>query len=46
MKYLHDEKFKVIALRDLADYVDWRQKPADPFGVIEARGAGQGEEAK
>ena len=37
MKYLHDEKFTVVALRDLANYVDWRQKPADPFGVIEAR---------
>ncbi len=37
MKYLHDERFTVVALRDLASYVDWRQKPADPFGVIEAR---------
>ena len=30
MKYLHDEGFKAIAVRDLAKYVDWRQKPADP----------------
>lgn len=37
MKYLHDERFRVIALRDLARYVDWRQRPADPWRVIEAR---------
>ena len=24
MKYLHDEGFRVIAVRDLAKYVDWR----------------------
>jgi peptidoglycan/xylan/chitin deacetylase (PgdA/CDA1 family) len=39
MKYLHDEGFKVIALRDLAKYVDWTQKPADPWRVIEDRKA-------
>jgi peptidoglycan/xylan/chitin deacetylase (PgdA/CDA1 family) len=37
MKYLHDEHFKVIAVRDLAKYVDWRQKPDDPWKVIEER---------
>jgi hypothetical protein len=37
MKYLHDEGFTVIALRDLAKYVDWRQKPADPWKIIEER---------
>ena len=37
MKYLHDEGYKVIALRDLAKYVDWTQKPADPWRVIEER---------
>jgi peptidoglycan/xylan/chitin deacetylase (PgdA/CDA1 family) len=37
MKYLHDKGFKVIALRDLAKYVDWTQKPADPWRVIEER---------
>jgi peptidoglycan/xylan/chitin deacetylase (PgdA/CDA1 family) len=37
MKYLHDNGFKVIALRDLAKYVDWTQKPADPWRVIEER---------
>jgi peptidoglycan/xylan/chitin deacetylase (PgdA/CDA1 family) len=37
MQYLHQEQFRVIALRDLAAFVDWRQKPADPFIVIEAR---------
>ena len=39
MKYLHDEGFKVIALRDLEKYVDWRQKPADPWKVMEERKA-------
>jgi len=37
MKYLHDNGFKVIALRDLAKYVDWKQRPADPWRVIEER---------
>jgi peptidoglycan/xylan/chitin deacetylase (PgdA/CDA1 family) len=37
MKYLHDEGFKVIALKDLEKYVDWRQKPADPWKIIEER---------
>jgi peptidoglycan/xylan/chitin deacetylase (PgdA/CDA1 family) len=37
MKYLHDEGFRVIAVRDLAKYVDWAQKPADPWKIIEQR---------
>jgi hypothetical protein len=37
MKYLHDGRFRVIALRDLAKYVDWRQGPADPWQIIEQR---------
>jgi hypothetical protein len=37
MKYLHDEGFRVIALRDLAKYVDWKQRPADPWEIIEQR---------
>jgi peptidoglycan/xylan/chitin deacetylase (PgdA/CDA1 family) len=37
MKYLHDERFKVVALRDLSRYVDWRQRPSDPWRVIEER---------
>jgi peptidoglycan-N-acetylglucosamine deacetylase len=37
MKYLHDEGYTAIALRDLEKYVDWQQKPADPFAVIEQR---------
>jgi peptidoglycan/xylan/chitin deacetylase (PgdA/CDA1 family) len=37
MKYLHDEGFKAIAMRDLANYVDWRQKPADAWKIIEQR---------
>ena len=37
MKYLHDEGFAVIALRDLEKYVDWRLKPSDPWSIIEQR---------
>jgi peptidoglycan/xylan/chitin deacetylase (PgdA/CDA1 family) len=37
MKYLADEKFTVIALRDLARYVDPEVVPSDPFGAIEDR---------
>ncbi|HTK75484.1 MAG TPA: polysaccharide deacetylase family protein [Gemmataceae bacterium] len=37
MKYLADEKFTVIAMRDLARYVDPAVVPADPLAVIEAR---------
>ncbi len=37
MKYLQEEGFKVIALRDLAKYVDWKQRPADPWEIIEQR---------
>jgi peptidoglycan/xylan/chitin deacetylase (PgdA/CDA1 family) len=37
MKYLHDNGFKAIAMRDLAKYVDSRQKPADPWKIIDQR---------
>ena len=37
MKFLHDGGYRVIALRDLAKYVDWKQKPTDPWLVIEER---------
>jgi peptidoglycan/xylan/chitin deacetylase (PgdA/CDA1 family) len=37
MKYLHDEGFTVIALRDLEKYVDWHLKPSDPWSIIEQR---------
>jgi peptidoglycan/xylan/chitin deacetylase (PgdA/CDA1 family) len=37
MKYLHDEGFTAIALRDLAKYVDWQVKPDDPWKIIDAR---------
>jgi peptidoglycan/xylan/chitin deacetylase (PgdA/CDA1 family) len=37
MAYLHEQQFQVIALRDLEKFVDWRQKPADPWSVIEQR---------
>ncbi|HZY90794.1 MAG TPA: polysaccharide deacetylase family protein [Gemmataceae bacterium] len=37
LKYLADNKFRVIALRDLAKYVDPDVTPADPWGVIKDR---------
>jgi peptidoglycan/xylan/chitin deacetylase (PgdA/CDA1 family) len=37
MKYLADNKFTVIAMRDLAKYVDPAVNPGDPFAVIEDR---------
>lgn len=37
MKYLADSKFTVIAMRDLAKFVDSAVNPNDPFGVIEDR---------
>lgn len=37
LQYLADEKYTVIALRDLAKYVDPDVTPSDPFGVIEDR---------
>ena len=37
VKYLADEKYTVIALRDLAKYVDPAVVPSAPFGVIEDR---------
>ncbi len=39
MAYLHEQGFKAIAVRDLAKYVDWRQKPDDPWKIIEQRKA-------
>lgn len=39
VKYLHDGGFTVIALRDLARFVDWKQRPTDPWAVIEQRKA-------
>ena len=37
MDYLRDGGFKVIALRDLVNYVDPTQKPADPYAPIKKR---------
>src|SRR5262249_40375161 len=37
IKYLADEKFQVIAVRDLAKYVDPSLTPTDPWGVIKDR---------
>ncbi len=39
MKYLHDEGFRAIAMRDLAKFVDRQKKPADPWEVIRRRQA-------
>jgi len=40
MKYLHGEGFTAIAVRDLARYVDWRQRPDDPWEIINERQRG------
>jgi peptidoglycan/xylan/chitin deacetylase (PgdA/CDA1 family) len=37
MKYLHDEGYRVIALRDLARYVDPADLPGDPQRVMRRR---------
>ncbi|HAM70524.1 MAG TPA: hypothetical protein DCM86_02660, partial [Verrucomicrobiales bacterium] len=37
MEYLHTNQFTVIALRDLARYVDPGREPADPLKVVEVR---------
>ena len=37
MRYLHDHGYQVIAMRDLARYVDPKQIPADPRAVMERR---------
>jgi len=37
MKYLRDEGFRAIAMRDLATYVDRTRKPADPWAIIQRR---------
>jgi hypothetical protein len=42
MRYLKDNRFKAIALRDLKRYVDPSKRPADPWALIEARKASRG----
>jgi peptidoglycan/xylan/chitin deacetylase (PgdA/CDA1 family) len=37
MHYLRTNEFKVIAVRELARYVDPDQRPADPLAIIEKR---------
>lgn len=37
LKYLADNRFQVIALRDLSRYVDPEVLPNDPWGIIESR---------
>ncbi|MBI3849168.1 MAG: polysaccharide deacetylase family protein [Verrucomicrobia bacterium] len=43
MRYLKTNDFKVIALRDLARYVDPDRAPADPLAIVEKRKAGRKE---
>ena len=37
MEWLHRERYTVIALRDLARYVDESVIPADPLAIMERR---------
>jgi peptidoglycan/xylan/chitin deacetylase (PgdA/CDA1 family) len=39
MAWLHGEGFKVIALRDLAAYIDEKNLPTDPLAIMERRKA-------
>ena len=39
VQYLHEGGFTVVALRDLAKYVDPETAPSDPYAVIEKRKA-------
>lgn len=45
MAWLHAEGFKVIALRDLARYVDETKLPANPLEIMERRKAAMGNAA-
>jgi len=37
LQYLHDHKYKVIALKDISGFVDTSTAPEDPLDVINAR---------
>jgi peptidoglycan/xylan/chitin deacetylase (PgdA/CDA1 family) len=37
LRYLADHEYKVVALRDLENYVDPKVAPTDPFGVVQDR---------
>jgi hypothetical protein len=37
LKYLAENKYHVIAMRDLSRYVDPEKTPIDPWSVIEER---------
>ena len=39
MVYLDEHYFQVIALRDLAQYVDWIVEPKEPMKIVEIRKA-------
>ncbi|HXJ56093.1 MAG TPA: CehA/McbA family metallohydrolase [Verrucomicrobiae bacterium] len=43
MTYLHTNKFHVLALRELARYVDPQQAPAEPLAIIAKRKAARAE---
>ncbi len=46
MKYLYDNKYTVIALRDLAKYVEPEAVPSDPTSIIRMRKTLQSKDAK
>ena len=35
--YLRDDDYQVVAMRDLAGYVDLSKRPQDPYGPIQRR---------
>ena len=37
MKYLAVNEYKVLALRDLSEYVDPHVKPTDPLDIVRKR---------
>ncbi|PYK97787.1 MAG: hypothetical protein DME19_15025, partial [Verrucomicrobia bacterium] len=43
MRYLHTNAFKVVALRDLARYIDPDRAPADALAIVQKRKAGRPE---
>jgi peptidoglycan/xylan/chitin deacetylase (PgdA/CDA1 family) len=43
MRLLHDEGYKVIALRDLERFVDLTQAPSEPFAIMDKRKAQRSE---
>jgi peptidoglycan/xylan/chitin deacetylase (PgdA/CDA1 family) len=46
LQYLHDHKFKVIALKDIERYVDTKNAPHDPWAIIDQRIGKKGPDKK